>query len=353
MSKLIGTGTCSGKIKLSQDDIKNFIYQLFSSYPDIDTMINVFNNSEITQRYISVPVGWFGTKHTFSERNKIYREEALSLSINAIKDCLNNSGMNPGDIDCIIFVSSTGISTPTIDAMIFNELKLNNHIKRIPLWGLGCAGGAAGVSRAMEYVKANRKHNCLLVAAELCSLTFQKDDLSKSNIVASSLFSDGCAAAIIAGKESEYYNKKGIELLYSLSTIYNDSLDIMGWDIVDDGFRVLFSRDIPSIVRKYVKTNIMELLNQSELVLEDIKYLVTHPGGMKVINAYEESLKLEPGALKYSRQVLSGHGNMSAPSVLYVLKEFFENNEFQKDNYGILSSLGPGFSSELVLFKAS
>jgi alkylresorcinol/alkylpyrone synthase len=353
MAKLIGTGTCSGKIRLSQGEIKRFIHNLFSSYPDIDKMINVFDNADITQRYISVPVEWFSSHHSFSDRNKLYREEALSLSIKAITDCFLNTGISAEDIDCIIYVSSTGVSTPSIDAFIINELDLNSHVKRIPIWGLGCAGGAAGISRAMEYVKANPKHNCLLVAAELCSLTFQKDDLSKSNIVAASLFSDGCAAAVIAGKEAEYFQNKGIELINSLSTIYQDTIDVMGWDIVDDGFRVVFSRDIPSIVKEYVKTNIQELLKLNGLGINDIEYLVTHPGGLKVINAYEESLNLKPGYLKYSRKVLTGHGNMSAPSVLYVLKDFFDNNEFQKDNLGIISALGPGFSSELVLFKAS
>lgn len=353
MAKLIGTGTCSGKIRLKQEDIKSFIEELFSSYPKIDTMINVFSNSEINERYISVPVDWYSRQHTFSERNKIYREEALWLSLNAIDQCLQNTGMKPEDINCIIFVSSTGISTPTIDAMIFNEMKLDNHIRRIPLWGLGCAGGAAGISRAMEYVKVNKNHNCLVVAAELCSLTFQKDDLTKSNIVASSLFSDGCAAAMITGSESKYYSHKGIGLITSLSTIYNDSLDVMGWEVVDDGFSVIFSRDIPTIVKEEVLKNVLELINKYKLEIDDIKYFVTHPGGMKVINAYEESLNLESGALKYSRKVLSGHGNMSAPSVIYVLKEFFDNNVFEKNNYGILSALGPGFSSELVLFKVS
>jgi len=351
MPKLISVGTCDAPYKLPQRAVKELIFNLFSSYKDIDTMISVFNNSRIENRHFAVPLDWFGKQHAFGERNEIYKEISAGLAKKAINNCIQKQNVNLKDIECIILVSSTGISTPTLDAILFNELKLNNHVVRIPVWGLGCAGGAAGVSRAMDYVKANPSHNCLMVAVEQCSLTFQKDDLSKSNIVASSLFSDGCAAVLVSGNESKYYGCKGIELMDSLSTIYNDSLDVMGWDVVDDGFRVLFSRDIPSIVKDYVKSNIEELLNINGIKLIDINYYVTHPGGMKVINAYRDSLGINENYFKYSFKVLNEHGNMSSPSVLYVLNEFFENNEFESSGYGLLSALGPGFSSELVLFK--
>jgi alkylresorcinol/alkylpyrone synthase len=351
MPKIISAGTCDAPYRITQDEIKNFIHNLFSSYPDIDKMINVFDNSQIRKRHISVPIEWFKYRHSFKDRNEIFRETSLTLAKSAIENCLKPAGISASDIDCIIFVSSTGIITPTLDAILFNEIGLNSHIKRIPIWGLGCAGGASGISRAMDYTKAYPEQNCLMLAIELCSLTFQNDDISKSNIVASSLFSDGCAAVLVAGDKSKHSDDKCISLLDSLSTIYNDSLDVMGWDIIDDGFRVVFSRDIPSIVKNLVKLNIDELLSKNDLALPDIDYFVTHPGGVKVINAYKESLALEGETFRYSYKVLTEHGNMSSPSVLYVLKEFMDNNEFEQGKFGILSSLGPGFSSELVLFK--
>jgi len=351
MAKIISVGTSTAPYKLAQSEIKKFVHNLFSSYPDIDNMIKVFDNAQIKQRHISVPIEWFKNPHTFSERNEIYRETSIKLSKSAIINCMEPTGINIEDIHCIIFVSSTGITTPTLDAILFNELGFNKHVKRIPIWGLGCAGGASGLSRAMDYVKAYPGHNCLIIAIELCSLAFQKDDFSKSNIVAASLFSDGCAAVVVSGDKSAYLQKNGIRLIDSLSTIYHDSLDVMGWDVVDNGFRVLFSRDIPAIVKNLVKPNIDEILGKNGLGLTDIEYFVTHPGGMKVIKAYEESLGLNNDTFKYSYKVLTDHGNMSSPSVLFVLKEFFDNNEFIKDKYGILSALGPGFSSELVLFR--
>jgi alkylresorcinol/alkylpyrone synthase len=353
MAKIISVGTSDAKYKLSQNEIKEFVHNLFSnSYSEIERMIGVFDNSTISTRHISVPVDWLSKEHSFKERNEIFKQVAVELSKNAINECLTNVNADYSGINNIIFVTSTGIATPTIDAILFNELKLNKHITRTPLWGLGCAGGASAISKAMDYCAANPKQNAIVLCVELCSLTFQKDDFTKSNIIASSLFSDGCAAALICGKESRLCKNKGVELIDSLSTIYENSLDVMGWDVVDNGFSVVFSRDIPIIVKEYVKPNINELLKKHDLNIEDIKHYVTHPGGLKVINAYEESLALKNGALKNSRKVLNEHGNMSSPSVLYVMKEFLTNN-FNTGEYGLLSALGPGFSSELVLFKTS
>jgi alkylresorcinol/alkylpyrone synthase len=205
----------------------------------------------------------------------------------------------------------------------------------------------------MEYTKANPEHTAVVLAVELCSLTFQRDDLSKSNVIASSLFSDGCAAVFITGSESKYANSTGVELVDSLSTIYNDSLDVMGWNFVDNGFRVLFSRDIPAIVRDEVKPNIKELMDKHNISAGDIAHYITHPGGFKVISAYEESLCLKPGSLCYSWKVLKEHGNMSSPSVMYVLKEFLNSGKCNPGEYGLISALGPGFSSELILFKTA
>lgn len=351
MSKIISAGTADAKYELSQNDLKDFTYNLFhDSGVDIERMIKVFDNSAVSRRHITVPLEWLKTQHTFPERNKIFNENSIELAIEAIDDCLNNVNADYSDIDNIIFITSTGLATPTIDAELFNKLKFNTHIKRTPLWGLGCAGGAAGISRALEFTKAYPQKNSLVIAVELCSLTFQKDDLSKSNIVATSLFSDGAAAALVAGSENTFSEKPGVKLIDSFSTIYKDSLNVMGWDFAENGFRVVFSRDIPSIVKDYVHPNIKEFLELHGLTIPDLKYYIAHPGGQKVISAYEESLCLPAGTLKYSRKVLKEHGNMSSPSVLYVLKEYMQENNYKPGEYGLLSALGPGFSSELVLF---
>ncbi|HMR00631.1 MAG TPA: type III polyketide synthase, partial [Ignavibacteria bacterium] len=248
MPKIISTATSDAPYILPQSEIKNFIYNLFSgSGLEIERLISVFDNSEITQRHISVKPEWLAKEHTFKEQSEIFTEVSLELAKQAIVECLAGVNINPAKIDNMIYVTSTGVMTPTLDARLFNELGFNSHIKRLPLWGLGCAGGAAGISRAMDLTKAYPKENVLVVAVELCSLTFQKDDISKSNIVAASLFGDGCACVLIAGDENELSaNENCPELVASLSTIYDNSLDVMGWDIVDTGFSVVFSKDIPT-----------------------------------------------------------------------------------------------------------
>lgn len=351
MASVVSTGRADAPFKISQSELKSFILNLFSdSELDVNRLISVFDNSEISDRHISVSPQWLTSEHTFKERSELFRETAVGLAKQAVIEALHKAGAVPSDIHNIIYVTSTGVMTPTLDAVLFNELGLSKHVKRTPLWGLGCAGGAAGISRAMDYTRAYPKENALLIAVELCSLTFQRNDLTKSNIVAASLFSDGAACAVVCGNESSLNSKSRLELLDSFSTIYDNSLDVMGWDIVDSGFRVIFSRDIPAIVKDFVKPNIREFLSIHNMSVDDIEYYVTHPGGLKVINSYEESLGLENGKLDLSRKVLREHGNMSSPSVLYVLDEFLKTNS-AGGKYGLLSALGPGFSSELVLFR--
>ena len=352
MPKIIAAASADAPFKLPQSEIKNFIYNLFSGTgTDIERLISVFDNSGISSRHISVEPEWLSKEHTFKERNEIFSRVALDISERAVKECLKRANMQPYEIDNIIYVTSTGIMTPTLDAKLFNKMGFNPHIKRLPLWGLGCAGGAAAISRSMDLTKAYPGENVLVLAIELCSLTFQKDDLSKSNMVASSLFSDGCACVIIAGDETKQTPGITSALIGSLSTIYENSLDVMGWEIVDDGFSVVFSRDIPQIVKENVKPNITELLNKYDLNIPDILHYITHPGGMKVIGAYEESLGLKNGTLELPRKFLNEHGNMSSASVIYVLEEFLSSGIFKTGEYGLISSLGPGFSSELILFK--
>lgn len=351
MSKVISVGTAQVPYEYRQSEAKDFARLLFSQDRNIERMLEVFDNSMIETRRFVHPKEWFENNKSFKERTESFLNNSLLLSKSAINDCLGKFGGDYGDFDHIIFVSSTGVATPSIDALLINDLHLDTHMKRTPIWGLGCAGGAAGLSRALEYTKAYPESAVLLIALEICSLAFHGEDYSKSNIVSTALFSDGAAAVIVAGKDSKLYGYSDLMLINSLSTTYYDSLDVMGWEIVNDGFKAIFSKDIPSIVRDKVRGNIEELLSFYGLTIPDLKHYVVHPGGPKVINEYEASLGLSEGTFKYSRKVLKEHGNMSSPTVLYVLKEFMEGEDYGKGDYGIISALGPGFSSELLLFE--
>ena len=352
MPRVISVGTADVPYTYDQDTAKEFAYGLFSKKrKDIDRLLPIFDNALISSRQLCYDREWFNDDHDFVERTESFLENSVKLSKDALNTCLEKTGADYGDFDHIIYVSSTGISAPTTDALLINELKLDTHLKRTPIWGLGCVAGAVGLSRALEYVKAYPESAVMLIAVEICSLAFQKDDYSKSNIVAIALFSDGAAAALIAGKDHPLYEKSDISMIDTYTTTYYDSLDVMGWDIIETGFKAIFSKDIPTIVKNNVKANIDEFLERLGLNTSDLKHFVLHPGGAKVLDEYENALGLENGTISYSRKVLRDHGNMSSPTVLYVLHDFMYDKKYTLGDYGLISALGPGFSSELILFQ--
>jgi alkylresorcinol/alkylpyrone synthase len=336
-----------------QSEAKQFVRSLFSGYPDVDRLMPVFDNALIDQRHFVGDYDWYEQDHSFTELNDKYLTEALDLSCNVITGLLTKADRTIGEIDAIIFVSTTGISTPSIDARLYNILGFNRHIVRIPIWGLGCAGGASAFSRAAEYVTAHPDQIVLIVAVEICSLAFQKT-LSKENLIAAALFADGAGAALVIGDKVESRSKLPTlpHILNSLSTIYPDTLDVMGWQITPDGFQVVLSKDIPSIVTNLVRENICELIEMNRLELSDISHYVTHPGGTKVLDAYQIALGLPPNTMNHSIDVLRENGNMSSCTVFFILERFM-HDEIASGDYGILSALGPGFSSELVLLQWS
>ena len=271
MSRVISIGTADGPYEFNQCEVKKFAGELFSKNEHyINRMLGVFDNSLIETRHFVHPRDWFDSQKSFVERSQSFLQNSVSLSVSAINDCLKKANADLSDIDHIIFVSSTGITTPSVEAHLINELQLDTHIKRTPIWGLGCVGGAVGLTRAMEYTKAFPKSAVLLIALEICSLAFHREDYSKSNIVSLALFSDGAAASIVSGKEHRLSNSSNINLVKSLTTTYYDSLGVMGWEVVEDGFKAIFSKDIPTIVRKEVKSNIEQLLSESDLSISDL-----------------------------------------------------------------------------------
>ena len=265
-------------------------------------------------------------------------------------ECSDNP-IKPSEVDAIFFISSSGISTPSIEARIMNLIPFRDDTKRIPIWGLGCAGGAAGLSRAYEYCLAFPTANVLVLSVELCSLTFQKDDYSKSNLVGASLFSDGVACALVAGSQSTVKaNKPTPKIIATTSKLMPNSENVMGWDVKNSGLHVVFSKSIPSIITKWLGPFVHEFLSSNELNKDDIAHFVAHPGGKKVLEAYEEALGFDHTKTDISRDILRVNGNMSSPTILYVLQRFMENEPVSGE-YGLMAALGPGFCGELLLLK--
>ena len=349
MSRISAVGTAVPPHRVDQNSVRDFSRSLFQeAFPDIDRLIPIFDNALIRERYFSAPPDWFSHQHTFAEKNDVYIETAIELGKAAILECLSTTGLEPQAIDHIIFVSTTGLATPSIDARLVNSLALRKDIRRTPLWGLGCAGGVSGLARAFEFTQAFPDKRVMLVALELCSLTFLRNDLSKSNLVATSLFGDGAAAVLVSGADT---GDEGPGIVGSRSTIWYDSLDVMGWEVNQHGLKVLFSRDIPTIVSEWVLPSLVEFLGEKGITLKDLTHLIAHPGGTKVLEAYRQTLGLTNGQLDRARDVLTRYGNMSSPTVLFVLKEFVESRAVRPGEYGLITALGPGFSSEMVLIR--
>ncbi|TBL80497.1 type III polyketide synthase [Paenibacillus thalictri] len=346
MAHVVSVGTALPPFRLSKADARSTVERLFSgSFEHLDRLLTIFDNSGIEERYSCVPIDWFQSKHSVEEKHLLYARHAVDLAEQAIVRCLHEAETDASTIDQLVFVSTTGTVTPSIDAYLTNRLPFRRNIKRTPVWGLGCAGGAAGLSRAYEYVTAFPRSCCLVVSVELCGLTFIADDKSKSNLVATSLFADGAAAALVCGDEWE--RARGPKIAATQSTIWPDTLDVMGWDVTNDGLKVIFSRDIPTLIHQEMKSNVESLLQERHLSLAQLDTYVLHPGGMKVLKAYEEALGLSPDKLGYARSVLRRYGNMSSATVLFVLKEAMESAG--TSGYGLAGALGPGFSSELLL----
>jgi alkylresorcinol/alkylpyrone synthase len=348
-SRISSVATAVPGHRISQQTAQQFCRALFyETYPDIDRLLPVFSNAQVENRYFSVPEEWFETDHSFAEKNRHYVETALELGAAAISSCLQNADLTPQDIDHLFFISTTGLATPSIDAHLVNILNLRPNVRRTPIWGLGCAGGVAGLSRAYEYTVAFPHERALVLALELCGLTFQRNDLSKSNLVATSLFGDGAAAVLVSGAET---GDAGPRILASRSALWYESLDVMGWDINDRGLKVLFSRDIPSIVRSLALPAILEFLAAQGFALHDLGHIIAHPGGAKVIEAYEEALDLTEGKMDRARAILRKYGNMSSPTVLFVLEDYLRAQAIRPDEYGLITALGPGFSAEMMLIQ--
>lgn len=343
--KIQAVGTAVPAYALEQSEIKKFVAALFHSHVDhLERLLPVFENSCIQVRHLSQPLDWYGVSHSFAEANKIFEQVALELSEKAALEAMKKANVQPEDIGMIIFVSSTGIVTPTLDAKLIQRLGLSSHTGRLPVWGLGCSGGVSGVARAAELSHGLQGRSVLLVTVELCSLTFQQNDYSKSNLVGTSIFADGAAAVVIT------IDGDGLAIMGNYSTLFPNSADVMGWDLVDTGFKVRFSRDIPSIVRRYLPNLLNDACAKWGIGQDDVVHYVVHPGGAKVLSAYSESLGLANDKLTYAYDILAGYGNMSSTSILFVLEKFMAETP-QAGDYGVMLALGPGFSAEQVLFK--
>ncbi|MCW2540536.1 MAG: type polyketide synthase [Frankiales bacterium] len=311
-------------------------------------------SAKVDNRHLVLRLADYQAVQGFGAANDIFIEAGVRLGSAALKAALDDAGLQPSDVDLIIFTSVTGMAAPSIDARIATELGLRTDVKRVPVFGLGCVAGASGIARLHDYLIGHPADVAVLVSVELCSLTLQRDDSSVANLVASGLFGDGAAAVVAVGTERAADLRVAgptPTVLDSRSHLYPDTVRTMGWDIGASGLRIVLDANVPALARHYLPGDVQALLGAHDLAISDVAGWVSHPGGPKVIEAIESSLDLPPEALEITWRSLAEVGNLSSSSVLHVLQDTLQKRTFEPGSPGVLLAMGPGFCSELVLLQ--
>jgi alkylresorcinol/alkylpyrone synthase len=320
---------------IAQNEAAQYARALFAQVRDIARLIPVFQNTGIARRYSCVPIEWYLDDHGWMDRTQLYIENAVNLLETVTRNLLEEARLKPDDIDSIVVVSTTGVATPSLDALLVERMGLRRDIQRLPIFGLGCAGGVIGLSRAADLAGAKPGSKVLFLVVELCALTFRKNDISKSNIVATALFgailsTDGDGPAFGAAGEHTW----------------PQSLDVMGWDMAEDGLKARFATSIPGLVASDFRPLLDNFLTRNDIPFSEIDAFACHPGGAKVLDALEDALALPRGDLKDSRSILRDYGNMSAVTVLFVAERMGVRKKVQRT---LLTALGPGFSAAFLM----
>jgi alkylresorcinol/alkylpyrone synthase len=312
----------------------------------------LFANCGVDFRNIVFPLEQYPALDTFRKTNDAWIKAAVDLGQQAICRALDHAGVGPEEISAIFFASVTGISSPTVDARLINRLPFPVNIKRTPIFGLGCVAGAAGIARASDYVRAFPNHYALLLSVELCSLTWQDDDQSIANLISCGLFGDGAAAVLVAGADTPLgREQRGPRVLDTRSTFYRHTERVMGWDIVESGFKIVLSPEVPKVVEDNLLGDVEGFLADNNLTRDDISTYIFHSGGPKVLEAMQTALDLPADALAPSWKSLREVGNLSAASVLAVMEDYLKVHPGKPGSYSILAAMGPAFCSELVLLQ--
>jgi len=329
---------------LLQDEAAAAARKLFGErYGAFDRMASVFDSAGIYKRHSVRPLGWFSEPRGWKERTAAYLDGARSLFIEAANKALHAARLKAGDIDVIVTVSSTGIATPSIESRAALEMGFRADVQRVPVFGLGCAGGVSGLAIAARLARAQPGAHVLLVVVELCTLAFRLDQLTKANMIATALFGDGAAACIVRAGDG------GIaEIEFCGEHLWPDTLDIMGWGVDSEGFEVIFAQAIPAFAEENIQAAIAGILARGGLGMDDIDRFCCHPGGAKVIVALEKALGLTPGVLDHEREVLRNYGNMSSATVHFVLEEMLRTALPART---AMTAMGPGFTASCVSLK--
>lgn len=341
MPKLLSLATAVPPHVLRTEDVIREATTIFAGrHRDFERLMPVFGNSGIDCRYSVRPYAWFRQDQGWPERTEAFIEGASALFQKVASRALVLAGKNPSEIDTIVMVSSTGVATPSIEARVMSGMGFRDDVKRIPVFGLGCAGGVSGLSLAARLAKAEHGSNVLLVVIELCTLAFRPDEMSKSNIIATALFGDGAAACVVSTEGDAL----GV-IEHCGEHTWPGTTDVMGWRLDDQGFGAIFSRSIPDLATTELRPAADQFMARHSMSIGDVRSFCFHPGGAKVVTALEQAFETGEGQLANEREILRGFGNMSAPTVLFVLERELANPGTGRR---FISALGPGFTASFI-----
>lgn len=347
-ARIQAVATANPPYRFPQEMTRDAAREVFADrLRDFDRLAPIFTNAGIAARHSCVPIDWYKQPRTWSERNAIFLDSAVDVLERATWLALERARLGPNDIDAIVVVSSTGIATPSLDALLLQRMKLRPDVQRLPVFGLGCAGGVIGLSRAANWARTMPGRNVLFLVVELCALSFRHGDLGKANIVATALFGDGAAAAILRADPELPRPAKAAVRAWTEHT-WPDTLDVMGWDVKDDGLGVIFSQSIPALVRERFGDVVDAFLSQHGLDRAGLAGTICHPGGVKVLEALADILSPCEAGLDDARDVLHDFGNMSAATVMFVLERRLARGA---TGLHLMSALGPGFTTGLALLE--
>lgn len=334
---------------VKQDEVRRILKRI---WPDKGALIHQFTDStSVESRHFSLPITEYGNLGHMGERNILWKKVALHLQKNNLYHLQEKNQFDFSEVGLISSATSTGLAVPGLEALVMNQFPISPKAKRMPLFGLGCLAGVAGMNRVNDFLEGHPDHSALLMVTELCSLTFQFGDSSIANIIGSALFGDGAAAVLMVGQDHLLAKKASFQIVKNQSIFYNNTERIMGWDMVESGFQIVLSNDIPKLVHTHVGKNIDEFLESSKLTIDDIKFFVAHPGGPKVLDALMKTLGKSKEDFSLSWESLKNRGNTSAASVVNVLEHSMKQTHIEKGSYGLMMAMGPAFSLELSLVK--
>jgi alkylresorcinol/alkylpyrone synthase len=342
---LLSLATVVPPYVIEQAAAKDLARDAFRRKNPFDKLSSVFDNAAIAKRHLAAPPEWYGQPHGWRERNQVYLEAAEQLFERAASAAIEKAGLKPGEIDGVVTVSTTGIATPTLEARVGPRLGLRDDVSRVPIFGLGCAGGVNGLATAARMAAADPGSNWLFVTVETCSISIRLDSDDPAAVVATALFGDGAAAAVVTSGEHSLARITG-----SAEKLWPDTQRIMGWDVEDPGLAVVFDRAIPPFIEAELARAVDEMCAKLGIGREDIARFCCHPGGVKVIDAIETALDLNQGELNIEREVLRDYGNMSAPTVLFVLERLIERGLPERV---LMTAFGPGFTCAGLLLEAA